>query len=150
MILTLILLASTFEAPQEIASRTTVVRLVPDAQHYFLELEIRADGALIGTPAISLVEGETSRIEMGGSQGYRIELTAAPSPAARYAPEASDDVFLSSRLFLPGGRVDWQRVGDAILAIEPGTAAGAEFAASATSASVSEVSLTYRMRLLTH
>lgn len=138
MIFTTILMVAALEAPQADMGRTSVVRLAPAGDRYVLQMEVRENGALIGSPAVQLVEGEAANISVAG---YRIELTAAPSPAARYAPEAVDDVFVSSRV-MSSGETGWQH---GTVAIEPGNEGAIEFDVSATGEASSTLSVSYRL-----
>lgn len=151
MIITALLLAGAVDAEEAGLSRASGISLAPAAARYHLEIEIREDGALIASPSLVVREGETARLAVGGPDGYRIELSAEPSPAGWYAPQAADDVFVSSRLFLAGGG-DWRRVGDAMVAIEPGSEAqtafdlsGAGYARAGETAPLGEISVSYRM-----
>lgn len=160
MIVTILSLFAVLEAAEPGVSRTAAISLVPEPERVYLEVEIRENGKLIASPSIQIVEGETASLAVGGPQGYRIDLLAEPSPVTWYAPEAGDDVFVSSRLFLAGGETgagDWQRIGDAMVSVEPGSEAAAEFNVSGAGytrpgmqAPLSQISVSYRMRVLTN
>lgn len=160
MIVTILSLFAALDAAEPAVSRTAAISLVPGPERFFLELEIRENGALIASPSISVVEGETASLSVGGPQGYRIELLAEPSPVVWYAPDAGNDVFVSSRLFLAGdveGVSSWQRIGAATVSVEPGREAAAEFDLSGAGyarpgmqAPLSQISVSYRMSVLTN
>lgn len=129
MLFTLLLLAGAPEAPLIETSRTIMVQPAPVRERYLVEVAVREDGRLIASPAMQLVRGEPAQLSVDGARAYRIEITAEPSPAARYSADAADDVFVASRLILPGEAGD-RPVGDGVVAIEPGAGAGVDFEVS--------------------
>lgn len=156
MIVTILSLFAALETGEPAVTPAATISLVPAAERFYLELEIREDGALIASPSVEIVEGQTASLSVGGPDGYRIDLTAEPSPVVWYAPQAADDVFVSSRLFMPQAGT-WQRVGDSVVSIEPGQQAATELDVSAASRQragdaepVSRLSVSYRMSVLTN
>lgn len=151
MIVTILSLFTLLEAAETAVSRTAAISLVPAPERVYLEVEIRENGELLASPSIQVEEGETASLAVGGPDGYRIDILAEPSPVTWYAPEAGDDIFVSSRLFqaASGG---WQRVGDSVVSVEPGSEADVQFdlARPGHEAPASQLSVSYRMRVLTN